>query len=493
MIGERRQSGVLLHLTSLPGRFGCGDLGPGARAFVDWLARAEQGLWQMLPIHPTDTAGSPYLARSIAAGNPLLVSPEWLAREGLLADDELRGAELPATRRMPLRHTRQVRSRLLALAFERFRPDDAFAAWCETQGGWLEDYALWAALKGRHEGRPSYRWPLPERFREEEVLRTARAELEPECAFQRFVQYQFETQWQSLRGYAAERGVSLLGDLPIYVAGDSADVWTHPELFELSPKRRPARIAGTPPDAFAATGQLWGNPVYRWDAHAAEHFRWWIQRIEHERRRFDALRLDHFIGFARYWSVPARCRTATDGEYRDAPAEALFEALRAAAGDLPFIAEDLGDISDDVLELRDRLGLPGMMILQWAFGEDDSSPHHPSNHVEDSVVYTGTHDNDTSVGWLESLPEEMRTDVLEQTGSQSDASDFAWRFVEWALGSRAKTAILPFQDLLGLDTRSRMNTPGTVRGNWRWRLQAKELTDDLADRLAAATSEADRG
>lgn len=485
-----RVSGILLHPTSLPGAPGIGDLGPAAFRFVDFLHRAGQRRWQVLPLGPTAFGHSPYSSFSSFAGNPLLISPEVLLRDGYLADPVP-----PPPDREPERvdygAVHRHKAAVVDAAFDRFErtpprgAEAAYVAFCEAAGGWLDDYALFTALKDHHAGAPWTAWEAPARRRDPEALTAWRGRLAREMERTRFEQFLFFSQWDRVRAHANGKGIAVIGDLPIFVPLDSADVWVHPELFKLDGDGMPTVVAGVPPDYFSATGQLWGNPVYRWEAHAATGFAWWVARVRGTLALVDHLRLDHFRGFAAHWEVPAGAPTAMEGGWVEGPGTALFKALQAAlggGGDLPLIAEDLGVITDDVTALRDALGLPGMAVLQFAFDSGPDNPHLPANHVPNQVVFTGTHDNDTTVGWFAHLPEETRRAVLAATGT--DGTRIHRDLAELALGSVAGTAILPLQDLLGLGTEARMNHPGKASGNWAWRALPEHLDGAVADALA---------
>lgn len=505
---EPRRAGVLLHPTSLPGPFGVGDLGPEADRFLDWLVDAGQRVWQILPLGPPGDGGSPYSALSSFAGNPLLISPERLAADGLLDRGELEGAkhdgvEGGASGRVDFPAAAAAKAGLLRRAFERFdalrgelRDDhDAFLAAKEQH--WLDDWTLFAALGRRHPDRGFWDWPAELARREPEALDAARRELAREIAFEGFVQFQFFRQWRRVREAAHRRGIELFGDLPIYVARMSAEVWTRPDLFDLDDNLRPRAVAGVPPDYFSATGQLWGNPLYRWDRLAAEGYAWWAARLAAQLRLVDRLRLDHFRAFAAYWRIPASAETAVTGEWVDGPGDAFFEALRQRLGELPLVAEDLGEITPDVLELRDRLGLAGMRVLQFGLA-DPGSLHAPHHHTPRSVAYTGTHDNDTSVGWYRGLAPEARRRVRESCGLPPDEGpggcerDLHWHLIRLAYASVAELAIVPVQDVLGRGSEARLNTPGEAAGQWGWRLTPGELGGDQAAGLCRLTELTDR-
>jgi len=488
-----RHAGLLLHPTCLPGGGPIGDLGPSAHALLDWLVAAGLSHWQVLPLGPTGYGDSPYGALSSFAGNPLLVSPEHLAAAGLAASDDSPspGAESPADgaasavdfaashatkrslHRRVWRTFATAASAELSLRWKAFRDDPAVRPW-------LADWSEYAALKERNGERPWLEWDRDLRDREPAALVRARRELAPEIEFHAFEQFLFTLQWGALRAAATARGVRLVGDLPIYPALDSADVWAHRGLFQLGRAGRPTRVAGVPPDYFAATGQLWGNPLYRWERHADDGYAWWTARLRRQLDLFDLVRLDHFRGFVAYWAVGARARTAAHGRWTPGPGRALFDALAGALGPLPLVAEDLGEIDAPVHALRRALALPGMRVLQFAWGDADSL-HAPHRHERDGVVYTGTHDNDTARGWIATAPDDARRRALAYLGC--DAAEFPWAMVRAALTSPADLAVVPLQDLLGLGGEARLNTPGRDRGNWTWRVRAEQVPAGLPARL----------
>ena len=470
-----RRAGILLHPTSLPGPFGVGDIGPGAEAFLDWAVAAGISLWQVLPLTAPGEGNSPYTALSAFAGNPLLISPERLVEDGLVPPAAL--ADLPAfpAHRVDFAAVEAWKDALLRDAWDRFRREgdaalrDRFRDFAadHRHAVWLADWELYRALKDLHAGAPWFEWPEPLARRDAAALETARLELLVDTGFHRFVQFLFFSQWGKLRGAAARRGVRLLGDLPIYVAHDSADVWAQQELFDLDAKGQPRHVAGVPPDYFSPTGQRWGNPLYRWDHMATNGFAWWIDRLRGSLELVDLVRLDHFRGFAAYWSVPASAETALVGEWVQGPGMAFFNALRRGLGGLPIIAEDLGTITADVEALRDGLRLPGMKVLQFAFDEEDST-HLPHHHPRRSVVYTGTHDNDTTVGWFTRLGAEARRRLVDYLGRDGDGPH--WQLIRAAYTSASRLAVVPMQDVLGLGSEARMNVPGRAEGNWAWRV-----------------------
>ncbi len=494
-----RWAGVLLHPTSLAGPYGIGDIGPAAVSLLDWLARAGQSVWQILPLGPPDFDGSPYGALSAFAANPLLISPDLLAADGLVAPADLAAPAAVATSpRVDFDRVAAWKEQLHRRAFERLqsRPElaplrDELTAWQQApeQRVWLDDWALFTALRLHHGRRPWYAWPAALRDREPAALEAARRDLAAEIAFESFQQAIFARQWQRLRAAAAERGIGILGDLPIYLAAGAADLWIHRGLFDLDAEGRPLRVAGVPPDYFSADGQLWGNPLYRWDRMAEDGYRWWIERLRTQLARTDFVRLDHFRGFEAYWELPADARTARDGRWVPGPGKALFDALRAALGGLPLVAEDLGEITPAVDELRRACGVPGMKVLQFAFGAEPND-HLPHRLGRDTVLYTGTHDNDTARGWYAGLDRASRRRVLTYVGGR--ARQIHEGLLRAAYTSPAQLAVAPVQDLLGLGRTARMNRPGQPTGNWGWRLEAGALTDAVADRVAELVAVSER-
>jgi 4-alpha-glucanotransferase len=478
-----RSSGVLLHPSSLPGRFGIGDLGPGAHRFVDELAQAGQAVWQVLPLGPTGYGDSPYQCFSAFAGNPLLASPEALAADGLLDPADLAGApDFPAHEVdygwvIPWKRALLERA---AARFPRHAPAARraeFATWCERHAAWLEPFALFMALKDAHGGAAWCDWPAALRRGEPAALTAARGAHAARLDAQRFAQWVFFRQWGALRAHAHARGIAIMGDAPIFVAYDSADVWSRPDLFHLDEAGRPTVVAGVPPDYFSETGQLWGNPLYRWDVLEAEGYAWWIERVRATLALVDRVRLDHFIGFTRCWEVPADAEDARGGRFQPGPGAALFEALERALGDLPIVAEDLGVLTPEVEALRDRFAFPGMKILQFAFGGAIDSAFLPHAYPANCVAYTGTHDNDTTRGWWSSAAPSEREHLRRYLGRE--VGDPAWDLLRLGMASVADTCIAPAQDLLSLGGEARMNFPGRPAGNWAWRLRAEGLGEGV--------------
>lgn len=491
-----RAAGILLHLTSLPGPHGTGDLGPDARAFIDFLGDAGQQVWQMLPIHPAGAGNSPYSGASAFAGDPMLLSLVDLVDEGLLAP-----AEVPAALAEDCTDhlaARALREQALRLAFTRFRPGRDYERFERDAASWLDDHALFEALSRAH-GAPWSAWPSALRDREPAALAEARTTHAPEIAYVGFVQYVFALQWARLRRHARGRGVRLIGDIPIFVAHDSADVWAHRAQFHVDERGEPTFVAGVPPDYFSETGQRWGNPLYRWKRMRRDGYRWWCDRFRALLERFDQVRIDHFIGFSRYWKIPASEPTAQHGRWARGPGAELFARARRALGSLPFIAEDLGEVTPAVRALRDRFALPGMRVFQFGFGADiQAADFQPHRYPPNCVAYTGTHDNDTLRGWLDDVGGAGTPRTPKQAASER------LRAIEYVVGpgsvldrpahlailrvlyaSAANTVIAPMQDVLGLGSEARMNTPGRAEGNWTWRVPRAALVPEVARTLHA--------
>lgn len=488
-----RSSGLLLHPTSFPSRFGIGDLGTLAYRFVDFLHDSRQQLWQILPLGPTAYGNSPYMCYSAMAGNALLISLEILRDQGLLSEEEF--ADIPDFSPDYIDFDRVIEFKmpLLLKAAERFRNHASieqrndFETFCAGRAFWLNDYALFMALKAAHGGASWNHWEEDIAHRQPEALTQWHDRLRDEIFDQKYLQFEFFRQWSNLRHYANDRGISIIGDVPIYVAHDSADVWAQPHNFKLDPETgEAAMMAGVPPDYFSETGQLWGNPLYDWEAMATKGFEWWIERFRSLLEYVDLIRIDHFRGFCAYWAVKQGETTAMNGEWIDAPGEAFFEVLKQELGKLPILAEDLGVITPDIAQLRDRFEFPGMRILHFAFGNDPDNPFLPFNYIPNSVVYTGTHDNDTTVGWYEQLQDYERQSLLDYLGCISN-DGIHWDLIRLALSSVSNQALIPLQDLLGLGTEARMNYPGKAEGNWSWRYRAEVLTPEVGGRLAYLT------
>jgi 4-alpha-glucanotransferase len=504
-----RCSGILLHITSLPARFGIGDFGPAAFEFADFLAAAGQKLWQVLPLNPTGYADSPYQCFSAFAGNPMLLSLESLRDAGLLSSLDL--AQAPAFPEDSVDYGAVIAFKMPALhrAAKTFFADSsradraAFESFCESARSWLDDFALFMALKDQHQLAMWTTWEPALRRRDPDVLAAWSRKLAPQIEAFKYWQFEFFRQWQKLKAYCRQRGIRFLGDVPIYVAHDSADVWAHPELFQLDESGNPIVMSGVPPDYFSATGQLWGNPIYRWDVSSATGHQWWIERFRASLGLFDMVRLDHFRGFESYWEVPAGETTAIHGRWVTGPGEPFFSALQDALGPLPIVAENLGVITPPVEKLRQQFGLPGMSLLQFAFGNDPQGPSfRPHNYSRDLVAYTGGHDNDTTLGWWQSSGASDSTRTAEDVRKEReftrtylnfrDDAEMPWVMVRAVAASVADVAIIPLQDVLGLGSEARMNLPGTVGGNWKWRYRPGALSETLSARLRQLTTMYDR-
>jgi 4-alpha-glucanotransferase len=487
-----RSSGVLLHVTSLPGR-GVGEIGAPAHAWVEWLADAGQTLWQILPLVPVGEGGSPYNGLSALAGNPLLVSLEPLVDEGLL--DRVPAAPFPADH-VDYPSVIRWKDELLRAASHAFRAGAAphlrgpFTEFRRAHAGWIEDYALFRAVREEMDGAAWIEWDRPIRLREARAVDAWRGRLGDRIDDHVFRQFLFDRQWALLRRHANQQGIRLVGDIPIFVAYDSADVWANRELFLLDEEGRPTHVAGVPPDYFSETGQRWGNPLYRWDEMARRGYPWWKQRFRRALEQVDIARVDHFRGFEAFWEIPAAEQTAMVGQWVEGPGAALFRSVEEELGPLPLIAEDLGLITPGVEALRDELGLPGMRVLQFAFDGDPSNPHLPRNYPEHCVCYTGTHDNDTTLGWWQGADAEQRALVRRQAPDGSGG--IHWDFIQLAFDSPARWAVVPLQDVLGLGNEARMNTPGIAGGNWSWRVRAEEITGQAQARLRDVTRDTDR-
>ena len=481
---DRRAAGVLLHPTSLPGPYGIGDLGASARRFVDWLADAEVGVWQILPLVTPGAGWSPYATRASMAISPWLIDPQALRDDGLLDDGDLAAprfhpdrVDYPAATAWKALRLRKATARLGA-----GHPLGAELDALREAAPWVEEVGLYEAIHAAQGHRPWWEWPAELRDRDADALGAARRQLAAEVEHHVSLQLLVERQWRAVRAYAAERRVQILGDLPIYVESDSVDVWSARDGFDLLPSGRPREVAGVPPDYFSETGQLWGSPLYAWDRMAEDGYAWWVRRLRRALDQCDAVRIDHFRAFSAYWAVPADAEDARGGRWVDGPGAAFFEAMREAlGGDLPIIAEDLGTLDAAVHELRDAVDLPGMEVLQFAFGEGAANAYLPHNHRRRSVAYTGTHDNDTTRGFWESAPEHIRDHIRRYYAT--DGHDIVWRMIRSAMSSVADLAVVPLQDVLDLDGGARMNTPGVGEGNWAWRVREAAFNPGISARL----------
>ena len=497
-MNHHRHSGILLHPTSLPGAHGSGDLGPSARHFVDWLLAAGQTIWQILPLGGLGPGNSPYMSPSAFAGNELLIDLTQLRDAGWLTESDIAPDPSFIGHRIDYPCIRHYRMSRLRVAAERFFADarrdahTAYLAFCKSECDWLEDYALFMALDGKlgPYGKVWQDWPEDLAQRKTKALREAARSLADECSFWKFCQWCFDMQWTALKQYANARGILLMGDIPIFVSAHSSDVWAHQRLFDLDGKGHPRVVAGVPPDYFSATGQRWGNPLYKWAEHESQDFLWWCERMRRTLRLCDSVRIDHFRGFESYWEVPANAATAITGQWQPGPGTALFTALRKTLGlkagkdqsDFKIIAEDLGVITPKVAALRKAAGLPGMRILQFAFDGHSDNPYLPHNFEPHTVVYTGTHDNNTTCGWWQSLPGHEQDYVRRYLGV--NGSSIHWDLIHAASASVAAMAITPMQDVLGLDTAARMNQPGLTEGSWEWRFTWNQVAPWHAERLS---------
>ena len=499
-----RASGVLLHPTSLPGQFGIGDLGSVAYQFADSLISTGQRLWQLLPLGPAGYGNSPYQCLSVFAGNPLLISPERLIADKSLDPADLENAPSFPEDRIDYGAVIEFKMLLLRKSFERFERKATqhkrkeFEVFCQQNASWLETYSLFMALKEAHGLTAWSTWEEDIRRRQPESLKRWNRKLDHEIRHHKYQQYQFFKQWRELRKYCNEHQIRFIGDMPIFVALDSAEVWSHPRMFYLDDGGKPTVVAGVPPDYFSKTGQLWGNPLYRWDVLAKDDYAWWVERFRAIRDFVDIIRVDHFRGFEKYWEISATDTTALNGRWVPGPGAALFEAVQKALGRLPIIAEDLGVITPEVDALREQFGFPGMRVLQFAFGSDPKADdYRPHNYPRNCVVYTGTHDNDTTIGWFrgedvkdstQSKEERQRETQVALNYLGTDGREINWDFIRLALMSAADTAIIPMQDILGLGSEARMNLPARAEGNWCWRFTPDLLTEEIKARLRKLTA-----
>jgi 4-alpha-glucanotransferase len=491
---EKRASGILLHITSLPSRFGIGDIGPGACRFAEILKRACQSYWQILPLNPPARGSySPYYVMSSFAGNVCLISPELLCRDGLLTRDELKDIPRFSARQVNYPAVVACKRRLLARAYQRFAgraQQSSYEQFCRANAYWLEDFAAFSALR-QHFGSQSWLdWPKSVRDRDKDELKAMSFKLRDRIDRQKFLQFVFFQQWQALREHCRQLGIRLIGDIPIYVSHDSADVWANPEIFKLSASKKPRVVAGVPPDDFSRTGQLWGNPVYDWASLRKRGYGWWVRRLKHSFGLYDIVRLDHFCGFVSYCEVPAGDGTAARGRWVPGPGAHFFGAIGRRLGPLPVMAEDLGIVTPAVKQLISQLGIPGTKVLLFAFGDSGgTSPYLPHNFVRNCVVYTGTHDTNTVRGWFEGQAgraEKHR--LLNYLGRSVSPPQVHWALIQLAMASVAELAITPLQDVLGLGAQARMNRPGTTRGNWKWRFMWEQLKPAVVNRLARLTN-----
>lgn len=491
-----RRSGIIAHPTSFPGRFGCGDLGQAAYQFIDFLEDAGQQIWQILPLGPTGYGDSPYQAFSAFAGNPYLINIDKLVELGHLSNDDVEPVPPFPTGSVDYGWLFTYKFKVLDKAAANFQHNihgeekDAFQQFCDENKSWLDDYALFAAVKDAQGGKLWTKWDKDIALHKPEAVQSWNHKLADAIFSRKYQQFQFFNQWYELKEYANDKGISIMGDIPIYVALDSADAWANPDLYKFDAEGKPTVVAGVPPDYFSKTGQLWGNPIYRWDVHQSEGYSWWIDRFQHTLKTVDLIRIDHFRGFESYWEVPAGDKTAENGTWQKGPGTDLFNALENALGDLPIIAEDLGLITKEVEALRDELDFPGMGVFQFGFGDDAHNTHLPHNFKQNMAVYTGTHDNDTTIGWFtagggstqsKQQIEEERDFVRRYFAT--DGWEIHWVMIRALMATVADTAIVPLQDVMGLGDEARMNTPGKGEGNWQWRYTPDQLDPNLSARL----------
>jgi 4-alpha-glucanotransferase len=488
-----RANGILLHPTSLPSEFGIGDLGPKAYGFIDDIASAEQKLWQVLPLGPTGYGNSPYASYSAFAGNTNIISPELLIKDGYLDKKDLESKPTFDENKVDYEKVIDYKEKLFRIAFNRFKSkaseEDAklFSNFCTANHYWLHDFALFMSLKKYYSNQEWSKWDKDIVERNHEVVKEVDYKLGDEIFFHKFLQYQFYKQWISLKKYANSKNIKIIGDIPIFVAYDSADVWSNPDIFFLNKKFLPIEVAGVPPDYFSKTGQLWGNPLYNWDKLSHTNFDWWVKRFAINFTLFDIVRVDHFRGFEAFWSIPYGSENAVKGKWKKAKGKQLFKTVEKVLGKFPIIAEDLGVITPEVEALRDTFNFPGMKILQFAFSSDSKNPFLPHNHIKNSVVYPGTHDNDTCWGWFNSCNLDERDYFLRY--SNSDSEEIHWDFIRLSMSSVANMSIIPMQDILGLGTEARMNMPSKLENNWEWRYKEESLTSEILSRLLGMTKD----
>ncbi len=493
---KKRGSGILLHLTSLPSQYGIGDMGSQACEFVDFLSEAGQSYWQILPLNMTNTAygNSPYSSISAFAGNHLLISPERLITAGFISAEDLPPVGEFSDERVQFEKVSEYKEKLLQVVYQRNKDNlphhQDYQRFCAENAWWLEDYSLFLSIKNCLGGIEWSEWPPELRDRTQESMAQYRDRLSEDITREKFSQYIFFTQWNSLKLYCSSKGIKIIGDIPIYVNYDSSDVWSHPEIFSLDEQKRPVNVAGVPPDYFSETGQLWGHPVYKWDVLKESGYSWWIQRVTHNLSMFSIIRLDHFRGFVGYWQVHASEKTAINGNWETAPAHDFFETLMKHIPENTIIAEDLGIITDDVWEIMGRFSFPGMKVLLFAFGDDlPRNPYAPHNHVKNCVIYTGTHDNNTVKGWYKNeLSPEDRERISTYLGHKTNENTIHSDIMRLAMMSVANTAIIPMQDLLGLDQKYRMNLPASSKGYWEWRLKPGQASDSVKNSLLTMTT-----
>lgn len=490
-----RSAGILLHPTSLPSKYGIGDLGKDAFYFIDFLAAAKQTIWQVFPLGPTGYGDSPYQCFSAFAGNPLLISPDLLAEEGLLSKHDLENIPHSDPNKIDFGQVINYKKELLVKAFENYKHknENGFNDFCEINKNWLDDFALFMAVKDYHNGILWTEWSEDIAFRKKGAVEAWTKKLEEKIFFQKFIQYKFFMQWGAIKDYANSKGIKIMGDLPIFIAYDSSDLWANKDLFTVDEHGKLETVAGVPPDYFSETGQLWGNPLYKWDVMKKHHFRWWKDRFKQMYELVDIVRIDHFRGFDAFWEIPGDAPTAQTGKWVDAPGRELFKEIKKELGDVPIVAEDLGVITESVEELRDMFEFPGMKILQFGFGPNGDNGFLPHNHVKNCVVYSGSHDNDTTKGFFEN-ERRMNSGIYEWTQKYLNyyGEDIVFAVIKAAYASVANTTVIPLQDMLNLGTEARMNFPGKLGGNWTWRFTWEQITEDLASVYAEMVDMYDR-
>ena len=488
-----RSSGILLHPTSLPGKYGIGSLGKEAYKFVDFLKKANQKLWQIFPLGPTGYGDSPYQCFSTFAGNPYLIDFDLLIEQNLLTEEDLRDVDFGGNEEyIDYGAIYNQKYPLLRKAYENFKANEnkelkeKLETFKAENSSWLDDYSLYISLKNHFNGLPWNEWEDDIRTRKEAAINKYKAELADEIEYNNFIQFLFFTQWNNVKKYANDNGIKIIGDIPIFVAVDSSDAWANPEIFLFDPELKPVKVAGVPPDYFSATGQLWGNPLYDWDKLKELNYKWWVDRVKANLSTCDIIRIDHFRGFDEYWAVPYGDKTAENGTWCPGPRMDLFNAIKNELGELPIIAEDLGTMTQGVIDLREATGFPGMKILGFAFDSKEENDYLPHTYTKNCVVYTGTHDNDTLIGWFTKANEDDKQFARNYLNSRSD-NEIHWDAIRGAWSSVANMAIAPIQDFLGLGSEARINTPGVASGNWQWRLKDGVLTDELAEKIAKLT------
>ena len=488
-----RSSGILLHPTSLPGKYGIGSLGKEAYKFVDFLKKSNQKLWQIFPLGPTGYGDSPYQCFSSFAGNPYLIDFDLLIEQNLLTEEDLKGVDFGGNEEyIDYGAIYNQKYPLLRKAYENFKANEnkelkeKLETFKAENSSWLDDYSLYISLKNHFNGLPWNEWEDDIRTRKEAAINKYKAELANEIEYHNFIQFLFFTQWNNVKKYANDNGIKIIGDIPIFVAVDSSDAWANPEIFLFDPELKPVKVAGVPPDYFSATGQLWGNPLYDWDKLKELNYKWWVDRVKANLSTCDIIRIDHFRGFDEYWAVPYGDKTAENGTWCPGPRTDLFNAIKNELGELPIIAEDLGTMTQGVIDLREATGFPGMKILGFAFDSKEENDYLPHTYTKNCVVYTGTHDNDTLIGWFTKANEDDKQFARNYLNSRSD-NEIHWDAIRGAWSSVANMAIAPIQDFLGLGSEARINTPGLASGNWQWRLKDGVLTDELAERIAKLT------